>query len=103
VRDVAAEINAVSRIGAGRALSNFVRVGEWVFRSLREGGGGGGDGGSEVVILLRSGRDYGRLRSQGASGKRDTKDRSWLGLFSNIWLIMDEGECNAFVILLDKR
>lgn len=70
---------------------------------LREGGGGGGDGGSEVVILLRCGRDYGRLRSQGASGKRDTKDKSWFGVFSDTWLMMDTGKCNASVILLDKR
>lgn len=52
MRDVAAEINAVSRIGAGRALSNFVRVGEWIFRSLREGGGRGG----EVVMGFALGR-----------------------------------------------
>lgn len=53
MRDVAAEINAVSRIGAGRALSNFVRVGEWVFRILREGGGGVG---GEVVMGFALGR-----------------------------------------------
>lgn len=52
MRDVAAEINAVSLIGAGRALSNFVRVGEWVFRILREGGGRG----SEVVMGFALGR-----------------------------------------------
>ena len=47
VDDEAAASRAVSRMGAGRALSSFVRVGEWDF-SVEVGKTG--DGGGFVIL-----------------------------------------------------